>query len=331
MIQTTSTLNPILTGIANQFIRDPRGFVAKKVAPPFPTALQSANYYVFTPESLANVPTLKPRAPGSGYPRITRQLSNDNYYCQNYGLEGPVPDEERKKYQAFFDVDVAAVRLCTDTLAINHEQRVHDAAVNPANVTAAILGMPWNDGASNPKQDVDAAKTYIRQNSGMMINTMIMSEPTFFVLQQHPKLLDVFKYTTPGVLEEDRLAQYFGLPIGGLAIARSVVATNLEGQQFSPADIWGTDVVLCHTEDGPDLTLPNFMRTFYWTAFTSEITPQTGGTGYPTMGGGQGAELISVADYRDETKKSDVHRVEHYVTEKIVGSKAAFLLQQVLR
>ena len=50
MITTTSTLNPILSGIANQFMRDPAGFVARKLAPPFPAALQAASYYVFTPE-----------------------------------------------------------------------------------------------------------------------------------------------------------------------------------------------------------------------------------------------------------------------------------------
>jgi len=331
MITTTSTLNPILSGIANQFMRDPSGFVARKLAPPFPAALQAASYYVFTPESMANVPLLKPRAPGSGYPRVMRQLSNDNYFCQNFGLESPVPDEERKKYAAFFDVDVAAVRLCTDTLTINHEQRVHDAATDPTKVTAAVVQVPWNDGASNPKTDVDATKTFIRQNSGMMPNIMVISEPVFFQLQQHPRLLDLFKYTSPGLLNEDKLANYFGLPTGGLQVARSVVATNIEGQQFNPADIWGTDVVLAHAESGPDLTLPNFMRTFYWTAFSSEITPATGGTGYPTAAGGGGPELVSVADYRDETKKSDIHRTEHYVTEKIVGAKAAFCLQQVLR
>lgn len=330
-IATNATLNPILTKIANQFMRDPKGFVGARLAPPFATALQAASYYVFSAEELANTPVLKPRAPGSGYPRITSILSNDNYYCQNYGLEALVPDEERLKYGAYFDVDVARVRKLVDTIKVNHELRVHTLATNTAQVPYAGVAVKWDDPSSNPKDDVDAAKEYIRQQTGMEVNLMTISNPVFLKLQQHPKLLDVFKYTSPGLLNEDKLASYFGLPQGGLAIAKTVQATNLEGQTFTPADIWGHDCVLAHVEEGDDLELPNFARTFYWTAFTSPVTEKTGGTG-PGMvaGGGGGSDLLQIFDYRDETKKSDVHRGEHYVGEKVVGQKAAFYYQNVL-
>jgi hypothetical protein len=326
-IATTSTLNPILTAIANQFMRDPKGFVAARIAPPFPSALQAANYYVFGPEELADVPVLKARAPGSGYPRITQVLSNDTYYCQNYGLEGLVPDEERLKYAAFFDVDVARVRKIVDTLKVNQEQRVATLVNNPANVAYAALAVKWSDPASNPKADFDAAAEYIRLNSGMTVNLMVINNPVFLTLIRHPALVDLFKFTSPGLLNEDKLASYFGLPQGGLVIAKTVQATNLEGQTFSPSDIWGTNALLAHVEEG-DLELPNFARIFYWTAFTSPVTSATGGTG-PGMvaGGGGGPDLLQVMDYRDETKKSDVHRSEHYVGEKIVAKNAAFLLQ----
>ena len=329
-IQTNATLNPILTKVANQFMRDPKGFVGAKLLPPFATALQAANYYMFGAAELANVPVLKPRAPGTGYPRITQVLSNDTYFCQNYGLEGLVPDEERKKYGAFFDVDVARVRKLTDTLKVNHELRVHTLTTNPANIANAVVAMKWDDPASSPKDDVDAAKEYIRLQSGMEVNLMVLSNPVFLKLQSHPKLLDVFKYTTPGLMNEDKLANYFGLPQGGLVVAKTVQATNNEGQIFTPADIWGHDVVLAHVEEGNDLELPNFGRTFYWTAFTSLVNEATGGTGPGMVTGGGGPDLLNIMDYRDETKKSDVHRCEHYVGEKLTAPGAGFVLQSVL-
>lgn len=330
-IATTSTLNPILTKIANQFMRDPKGFVGDRLSPPFATALQSATYYMFGADELANVPLLRPRAPGSGYPRIAATLSNDNYYCSNYGLEGLVPDEERAKYGAFFDADVAKVRKIVDTVLVNREMRLQTLVTDTSKVPYAGVAAKWDDPSSDPKDDVDAAKEYIRLNSGMEVNVMVISNPVFLKLQKHPKILDLFKFTTPGLLNEDKLASYLGLPQGGVVVAKSVEATNLEGQVFTPADIWGHNCVLAHVEQGEDLELPNFSRTFYWTAFTSPVTPATGGTG-PGMlaGGGGGPELIRIADYRDETKKSDVHRGEHYVGEKIVGAKAGFLLQNVL-
>ena len=325
-LQTTATLNPLLTAIANQFMRDPKGFVATKIAPPFPSALQAANYYVFGPEELADVPVLAARAPGSSYPRITQVLSNDTYYAQNYGLEGLVPDEERLKYAAFFDVDVARVRKIVDTLKVNQEMRITALVNNPANVVSAAIALKWTDPASNPKADFDAASEYIRLNSGMSVNRMVINNPVFLTLIRHPALLDLFKFTSPGLLNEDKLANYFGLPQGGLVVAKTVQATNLEGQTFNPSDIWGANVLLSHVEEG-DLELPNFARIFYWTAFTSPVTERTGGTG-PGMvaGGGNGPDLLQVMDYRDETKKSDVHRSEHYVGEKIVGKNSAFLL-----
>lgn len=330
-IATTATLNPILTKIANLFMRDPKGFVGTRLCPPFATALQAATYYLFTAEELANVPILKARAPGSGYPRLVSSVSNDNYYCQNYGLEALVPDEERAKYGAYFDLDVAKTRKIVDSIKVNHELRVHTLATDTTQVPYAGVAAKWDDPSSNPKDDIDAAKEYIRQQTGMEVNLMTISNPVFLKLQQHPRILDVFKFTSPGLLNEDKLASYFGLPQGGVAIAKTVQATNLEGQSFTPADIWGHDCVLAHVEEGDDLELPNFARTFYWTAFTSAVNEKTGGTGPGMMaGGGGGIDLIQIMDYRDETKKSDVHRGEHYVGEKIVGSKAAFYLQNVL-
>lgn len=327
MLQTNATLNPILTALAMQFMRDPKGFIAMRIAPPFPTALQSAAYYVFGPEELADVPTLNPRAPGSSYPRLVSTLSSDTYFCSNYGLEGLVPDEERAKYATFFDADVAKVRKIVDTIKVNQEIRLTTLVNNGNNVASANIAVKWSDPSSNPKADFDAACEYIRLNSGMEVNRMVINNPTFLTLIQHPRILDLFKFTTPGLMNEDKLANYLGLPQGGLVVAKTVQATNLDGQAFTPSDIWGNNCLLCHAEEG-DLEIPNFARIFHWTAFTSAVSQATGGTG-PGMvaGGGGGPDLMQIMDYRDETKKSDVHRGEHYVGEKIVAKNAAFLLQ----
>lgn len=326
-MDTTASLNPILTGVANQFMRDPAGFVGTRVCPPFAAALQAAAYYLFTAAELAQTANLAKRAPGTPYQRIKRTLSNDSYACENYGIEAPVPDEDRKKYAAFFDADMSAVRQIIDTLRVNHEQRVYAQVTDPTVPTAAIL-IPWNDGASNPRADVDAAREHIRQNIGLQANILVLTQAMLNTLAIHPKLVDLFKYTRPGVLNEEILAAYFG--IDEVAIARNVIATNNEGQPFTPADIWGNTAFVAHKNDAQDLMVPNFGRTFYWTAFTSEITPPTGGTGPGMFAGGGGPELMQVFSYRDETVKSDIHRSEHYVTEKTTAPQAGFSLTSVL-
>ena len=327
-MDTTATLNPILSGIANQFMRDPAGFVGTRLFPPFAAALQAANYYLFTAAELAQAAALGKRAPGTAYARIKRTLSNDKYACEDYGIEAPVPDEDRKKYAAFFDADMSAVRQIVDTLRVNHEQRVYTAVTDPT-VPSAAIAVPWNDGASNPRADVDAAREHIRTQIGLLPNMLVITQPMLNSLAIHPKLVDLFKYTRPGVLNEEILAAYFG--IDQVAVARNVIATNNEGEAFVPADIWGNLACVAHVNSAQDLMVPNFGRTFYWTAFTSEITPPTGGTGPGMVAGGGGPELLQVTSYRDETVKSDIHRSEHYVSEKMTAVQAGFTLTSVLQ
>jgi hypothetical protein len=327
-MDTTATLSPILTGVANQFMRDPAGFVGARLFPPFSAALQSAKYYLFTAAELAQVPQLAKRAPGSAYARLKQSLSNDTYAAEDYGIEAPVPDEDRKKYAAYFDADISAVRRLVDTLRINHEQRVYARVTDPTVPTAAIT-VPWNDGASNPRADVDAAREHIRGNIGLMANLLVITQPMLNSLAIHPRLVDLFKYTRPGVLNEEVLAAYFG--VDAVAVAKNVVATNNEGQAFVPADIWGNLACLAHVNPAEDLLVPNFGRTFYWNAFTSEITPPTGGTGPGMFAGGGGPELLQVMSYRDETVKSDIHRSEHYVDEKMTAAQAGFTLTGILQ
>jgi len=311
----------------NQFMRDPAGFVAGRLFPPFAAALQAANSYLFSASELAQVASLTRRGPGSAYQRIKRTLSNDSYACEDYGIEAPVPDEDRKKYAAFFDADISAIRQIVDTLRVNLEQRVY-AQVTAASVPTAAVAVPWDDGASNPRADVDAAREHIRAQIGLLANVLVITQPMLNVLAIHPRLQDVFKYTVGGVLDEMRLAAYFS--VDKVLIARNVVATNNEGEAFTPADIWGNVACIAHVNDAQDLLVPNFGRVFYWTAFTSEITPPTGGTGPGMFAGGGGPELAQVFSYRDETVKSDIHRSEHYVNEKLTAPLAGFTLTNVI-
>lgn len=325
-MQTTATLNPILTVVATAFMRDPKGFVADIIAPFFPAPLQAGTYYKFDIDDIANVPNLKPRAPGSPYQRIQTKVTNDTYNCENYGLEAPAPDEERKKYATYFDLDRVKTARIVDTIRVNRELRVV-ALLN--SLPTANIAVPWNDPASNPKADVDAACEVIRQQSGTpkSMITMTISNPTFLALQTHNKLIDLFKYTAAGVLNEDKLAGYFG--VRRVVVAYNVQAINHEGQAFSAADILGNVAAFTTDINAADLEIPCTLRTFNWTAFGSPITSLDSG-GAPTMGAGSGPDGQSIFTYRDEPVKADVHRGDLYVAEKIIASGTGYLLNGCL-
>lgn len=312
-MKSSATLNPVLSGHAEKFMRAPGGFVGGRIFPAFSSGQQSATYYVFDAENWIGVPTNIRRAPGTDFRRIMPKVSDDSFNCRGYGIEQPVPDEDRAKYASHLAADLAAVRRLTDIIKVNHEVRVHALATNTAVVPNAEISVNWDNAASNPKVDVDAASEDIRKAIGTRPNTMVISRPVMNVLEQHSKIAEVFKYTTPGLNNESKLASYFGIP--NLLVAEQIVATNQEGQTVTAADIWGDDVLLCHVQPGDDLMMLNFGRTFYWNQFGS-----VGDGGVPMM----------IESYRDDKVKSDIHRALHDTDEKLVGATAGFLLTGAL-
>jgi len=325
-METTATLNPILTVVANAFIRDPKGFVADIIAPRFPAPLQAGTYYKFAAADIANVPNLKPRASGAPYTRIQTKVGSDSYNCENYGLEAPAPDEERKKYATYFDLDRVKVSRIVDTIRVNRELRVV-GLVNT--LPAANIAVPWNDPSSNPKADVDAACEVIRQQSGTAKGqiTMTINHPTFLALQTHPKLTDLFKFTSPGVLNEEKLTSYFG--VRRVVIAYNIQAINDEGQAFSAADIWGNQASFTVDVESADLEVPCCLRTFNWTAFTDLVSTLDSG-GAPATGSGGGAGEQTIFTYLDENVKSDIHRGDYYVAEKVISPGCGYVLNNCL-
>lgn len=309
---SNATANPVLTGHAVQFMRATAGYVGLTLFPAFPSAEQSANYYIWTRENALNVPRNIRHAPGAPFPRSVPKISDDLYACQDYGLEQPVPDEIRRKYANYIDADISAVRRNTDILKINHELRAHTLATG-AGVPNSGVAKKWDDPDSDPKGDVDAAKEAIRKNTGQRPTVMVISEAVRLVLSVHPKIAERVKYTTTGITSLELLAAYF--EVGKIVVAEQVINTANEGQALTPADIWGDDVLLALVNPARDLMVPTFGRTFWWSDFGS-----IGADDVP----------IQIVSYRDETVASDVHRVRHFTDEKIVFDKAAYRINDVL-
>lgn len=311
-MKSTATLNPVLSGHAEKFMRDPAGFVGTRVFPPFSSAQQSADYYVFDAENILGIPQNIRHAPGTGFKRILPKASDDNFACRDYGIEVPVPDTQRAKYRNAIDLDLAATRRNTDIIKINHEIRVK-TLVTGGTVPNAAVAVKWNLADSSPKVDVDSAKEAIRTAIGVRPNLLVLSRPTMNILELHPKLQEVFKYTQGGLMNEQKLASFFG--VRDVVVAEQIIATSQEGQAITAADIWNDDVLLAHVNPGQDLMQLNLGRTFYWDEFGS-----IGADGVP----------IQIQTYRDETVESDVHRARHFTDEKLVGASAGYLLTDVL-
>src|SRR6266511_515930 len=205
---SSATANPIMTGHAVQFMRDQSGYAGLRLFPPFPSAEQSSDYYVWKRENALDVPTNIRHAPGSSFARSLPMISDDNYACRDYAHESPVPDEIRRKYTNQIDADISAIRRNADIIKINHELRAHTLATS-ASVPNAGVALKWDNPASSPKDDVDAAKEAIRKNSGRRPTLMVINEAVRLVLAVHPVIAERVKYTTTGITTLQLLAAYF--------------------------------------------------------------------------------------------------------------------------
>lgn len=306
-MKSTATANPLLSGQFQKFYRDQMGFVAEAIAPTFNTGEQSANYYVFDKDNMLLIPTKIGRAPGAPHVEVGMKLSDDNFFCDNYGIKIPVPDEDRKKYAVAFDADLAAARRIADILKINRELRVKDLITG--NVSQANILVGWNQPDANPRQDSDVAVETIRKACGLRPNTMVISQGVRNALNLNPTVRRAFQLAIGGAVTLDMLKAYF--EIENIVIAGQVIATSAEGRAITADDIWSDDVLLAHVRAGQDLMLPNLARTFNWS--------------------GVGSVDGQVSSWYDDDRKSTMHSVDHSTDEKIVGAEAGYLLRDAIQ
>lgn len=308
-MKSAITVNPVLSVTATMYAAGADQYVAKQLFPVFPTGLQAATYYKFDAENMLNIPQLIARAPGTPYSRGRVQASQDTYATHDYGHEEVVDDRERKKYASAFDADKAAVRRAMRVILVNQEVRAHALAVG-AGVPTSNVGTKW-DAASgqDPVGDVKAAKEVIRINSGMTANTLLFTQPVVDVLSELATIVDKIKYSQRGIITPDLLAAVFG--VERIIIAKTVANSANEGQAVTPADIWGDDAILAYVDSSRDLDVPTFGRIMHW---TEEV----------------GAEGVVVESYRDDTGRSDVHRVRNDSDEKLVAPACGYRLGDLL-
>lgn len=308
-MQSNVTVNPLLSITAAQYAAGANQYIGYKLFPVLSVAEQAAGYFVFKAENMINIPKLIARAPAAPYSRGKFSLDNAVFATRDYGHEEAVDDRERKKYRFAIDADTAAVTRCMRVVLVNQEERVRALACDTTKVANSAVNTQWDAANSDPIGDVKAAREVIRINCGFRPNTMTITEPTFNILAEHPKVLDKIKYTQRAIVTEELLAAVF--EVQNLLVARTVANASNEGQPVTPADIWGKICLLSYTDASPDLKVPTFGRVFSW---AEEV----------------GADGVIVESYRDDTNRADIHRVRNDADEELVAPGAGYLLTSVI-
>ncbi|MDH3282077.1 MAG: hypothetical protein OEQ18_13245 [Gammaproteobacteria bacterium] len=289
------------------------GFIADEVLPVFETAKKDSQFPKLPREAFLKVPNTK-RAARGAYNRGDYGFDMDNYLCDEDGWEEVVDDSEAALYSRFFDAEVIATMRAMNIIMRAREKRVADAVFNATTFSANAVTNEWDDAANaTPLLDVKAGKLAIRNATGLIPNTLIISYSTFLDLGLSAEVLNRIKYTNPNVtageIPASLLAQYFG--VGRILIGGAILDATAKGKSMVTAtDLWNKEyAMLCYIRASNDLLAPTLGRTFLWT----EDSPG----------------MLNVETYRDETVRGDVVRVRQSTDEKLLHVACGYLLSNI--
>lgn len=284
------------------------GFVGTQIMPILPVMESTANYPVMPKEVMLKLQDTK-RAMRGKYPRSDFEWEEGFYSTSENGWEEAVDDREVKLYASTFDAEAMATQRATVIIARGQEKRIADIVFNATNFTANAITHEWDDATNAvPITDVATGKLAIRSASGMLPNALIVAYSTFLNLKQCDQIVDLLKYTFPGIdinqMSLQQLAQVLDVP--QVIVGGAVYDSAKKGQDASIADLWDNEyAMLTKISTTPQLTEPCIGRTFLWT---------------PESGGGHVVE-----SYRDETVRGDVVRVRQDTSEALIASRDSSL------
>lgn len=302
---TTAISRPELAQLVMEFRETAAtGAIGPQVMPYFGVAKDSSEFPVIPKEELLKIPNTT-RAMRQTYPRSDWAFEMGFYATRENGWEEAIDDRERKLYQSLFDAEVVSTQRATKIIDLAQEQRVASRVFNGSNFTPDPVSVEWDTAATaTPIEDVNDAVSTIRQTCGMLANTLIVSFTTFQNLKRCSEIIDLLKYTFPGIdinrMNSQQLAAVFNLE--KVLVGGAVYDSADKGQAASVADLWSTEyAMVTRTSNGGDLTEPCIGRTFFWTAENA-------------------GEMPVVESYREEGKRGDVIRVRHDTDERLIKS-----------
>ena len=166
-----------------------------EILPVFELIEQSGDYPVIPLEALLKLQETK-RGPRGNYNRSDYEFETGTYACEEHGWEEPVGDAEANLYRRYFDAEEVAVMRAVDIILRNHEARVSAAVFNTGNITnTAAVTTEWDTAATcTPRSDVSGAREALRVATGIIFDTMVISQKVFAALLLADEITDALKY-----------------------------------------------------------------------------------------------------------------------------------------
>lgn len=314
MAYTNSQATPRsdISAMVNQAAQIDSLFIGQKVAPIYNSEVKRGAYMRarLALGELLNVDG-SIRTPGGNYNRTNRSFETDTFDCLEYGLEELVDDSYSSEVSRFFDLETSLAQIIRRSLQLSHESRVASLIQDNAtfgSTAAAVAYTEANLATINTPADVAAAKLRLL-GKGCLPNAIVMSANVFERMRRSTLLQNqvfgvVPKSAGQSLLPgEQDVARALG--VESLLVGRAPKNANKKGQAYSASFIWSDSYIAVLNIAGGEFTAGGAARTIVWTKDSEFLTAET---------------------YRDDFRRSDILRVRHAVTEKVIDETSIDLI-----
>jgi hypothetical protein len=238
-----------LANVAIQAFAASDQYIATQVAPEVTVDFETGNYYIFDPAQWLLVPNAL-RARKTRPARIEFRVSTDAYAVKGYALAGEIAKEDLSNADRAIRLRENTTLLVTEALLRGLEDRVGSALTSGTNLGSYVVlsgTAKWSDYVnSDPLENIRIGRKFVEDRTGLSPNVAILDKDTFSVLQRHPDLLDLYKYTQGGLLPQDAIAN--ALQVDKVLIGRARKNVAKEGQPASLTNIWGNVCLLAYID-----------------------------------------------------------------------------------
>jgi hypothetical protein len=297
-LYTSATFNPVLSEALNKIGENQ--FVGTQILPVRNVSTKTGQYPVFGDDQF-DLNASVARAAGSAFARRDFAYGQQDFSCQQYALEGLLPDEDLTKANDDGVTDAAAAiaqKLQRDIM-VGHELRVA-AAINAAafNATAQTGGVMSDAAAAKPIASIQNAVERLNGN-GFYDNLALVIETSLF--NEMINTVDVRGIFNGNGQYTNRQVILDALGVNQIILCPTRYNSAAKGKAAVRSKIWSDSTYFVGQVGGGDFANGGFGRTLAY-------TPDGG--------------VFSAEQYRDEPIKSDVLRVFNSVDEVIINTNA---------
>jgi hypothetical protein len=304
-----------LSNIAMQY--RPSGMIADLIAPIVSVPNQSNMFPVWSQADAFRTEN-DVRAPGTEAKKITRGVSSDNYFCQNYALKTALTLEDRENMDAEYIGELRGGRaqFLKSKITLNWEYRLMMQVTSGSNVgsysTVASDWIETRTGYSKPLVDIQTAISNVQDATGYKPNRCLMGELAWRNLRKHEDFISaVWGDSGTGGSRFGTREQFKALfEFDEFLVGGAYYNSNPEGYAVAVAPLWLDNVLVYYAPPAPSLEVPSFMYSMRWRK-----------PGIPDM-------TIELHPFDPKTKSEEVE-IGYYQDEKITGATLGFLLTHV--